>query len=433
MTMLGLLWHGSATLLAPALRLQLRRRVRRGKEIAERLGERQGFGVARPPGRLFWLHAASVGETLSLLLLLEEMAARDPELTLLLTTGTVTSARLLEHRLPEPLRHRLVHRFLPLDVPGWCARFLDGWRPDAAAFVDSELWPNLLAAARRRQLPMALVNARLSPGSAGRWRLAPRLARQLLGSFRLVMAQSEPDVQRFRALGAPQVSCPGNLKAAAPPLPADPAALAALRHALGERPVWLAASTHAGEETQVLAAHKLMARALPGLLTVVVPRHADRGAAVAAEVVAAGLPVAQRSAGALPGPATAVYVADTMGELGLFYRLARLAFVGGSLVPHGGQNPLEPARLGCAILVGPHTGNFTELMGRLLASGGALLVNDAATLAATALDVLTNASRGENVAKAAAETVAPQHGLPGQVARALLELLPAGAGPQGRA
>jgi 3-deoxy-D-manno-octulosonic-acid transferase len=415
MSLLGLAWHGGATLLA----------------------QRRGLGAARPPGRLLWLHAASVGETLSLLPVLAALVERAPDLTLLLTTGTVTSARLLDQRLPAALSGRVLHRFVPLDVPAWGERFLAGWRPDAAAFVESELWPNLLGAARARGAPLALVNARMSERSARRWQRAPGLARQVLSGFRLVLAQSEADAERLRALGTPQVRCLGNLKDAAPPLPADPAALAALRQAIGERPVWLAASTHAGEETEVLAAHRSMATRLPSLLTIIAPRHPERGAAIAAEAAGAGLAAMQRSAGLLPVKGTEIYVADTLGELGLFYRLAKVALVGGSLVRHGGQNPLEPARLGCPILLGPHHWNFAEPVARLAAAGGAVLIPDPAAarpsppgaasfgaLAAAALDVLTIPGRGENMAKAAAAAIAPQTGLPGQVAEALLELLP---------
>jgi 3-deoxy-D-manno-octulosonic-acid transferase len=427
MSMAGLAWRGSAALLAPLLRWNLRRRVGQGKEIAARLPERFGQGAARPAGALFWLHAASVGETLSLLPVLEAMAGRAPGLHLLLTTGTVTSAALLEQRLSPELRPRVTHRFVPLDVPGWVARFLDGWRPDAAAFVESELWPNLLHAAAQRGVPLALVNARLSSRSARRWRqLAPGLARRLLGGFRLVLAQSPGDAERLAALGA-RAACWGNLKDAAPPLPVDEDALTGLRAVLGGRPVWLAASTHPGEEAQVLAAHR--GAALPGLLTIIVPRHPERGAAVAAEAAAAGFAVARRSLGEAPGAETEVYLADTLGELGLFYRLAPVALVGGSLVPHGGQNPLEPARLGCAIVLGPHHWNFAEPVARLSAAGGVLAVADTAALAATLKDVLTNPGRGENVAKtaaiAAAAAVATDTALPGRVAEALLELLPA--------
>lgn len=416
-------WRLGAMLLAPLLPLHLALRVRRGKEIAHRLGERRGEGAERPPGRLFWWHAASVGETLSVLPVLEAMGRRDPALRFLLTTGTVTSADLLSRRLPGWLAARVAHRFAPLDVPAWTARFLAGWRPDAGAFVESELWPNLLAAAAAQRVPMALVNARMSPRSAARWSRAPGLARATLGSFRLVLARSAEDAARLSALGA-AAACWGDLKGAAAPLPADPAELAALREAIGPRPVVLAASTHAGEEGIMLAAHHALAPAFPGLLTVIVPRHPERGAAIAAEAEAAGLVAARRAAGGAPGREAAVYVADTLGELGLFYRLARAALVGGSLVPHGGQNPLEPARLGCPILFGPHMENFAEPVARLLAAGGAVPVAGAAALAPALRDVLSDARRARALADAAAAVADGHAGLPERVAEALLGLLP---------
>ncbi|WP_240046920.1 3-deoxy-D-manno-octulosonic acid transferase [Paracraurococcus ruber] len=439
-----LLWRWAAMAAAPVLPLHLRLRARRGKEVPGRLGERRGEGAARPPGRLLWLHAASVGETLSVIPLLEALAARAPDLTLLVTTGTVTGAQALAQRLPGALGGRLLHRFVPLDVPRWVGRFLDGWRPDLAVLVESELWPNLIAAARARGVPLALVNARFSARSARRWRLAPGFARRLLAGFRLVTAQSAADAARLRAAGAAQVLTPGNLKDAAPPLPADAAALAALRAAIGGRPVFLAASTQPGEEALVGAAHPLLAAAHPGLLTVIVPRHPDRGAAIAAALaplfvappgppggLVAVPPVARRAAGLLPGPATAIYVADTLGELGLFYRLAQACLVGGSLVPHGGQNPREPARLGCPILLGPHTQNFEEPVARLLEAGGALRVPpDPAALAAAADTVLSDSGRARAMAQAAAAALAAEAGLPDRIAGLLVELLPV-AGPAG--
>jgi 3-deoxy-D-manno-octulosonic-acid transferase len=426
MSLAGLLWRWAATLAAPLLPLYLRRRAARGREIAARLAERRGAGAARPPGPLLWLHAASVGETLSVLPVLEALVARAPGLTILLTTGTVTAAGLLEQRLPPALRGRVLHRFAPLDVPRWVARFLDGWRPDAAGIVESELWPNLIAAARARGIPLALVNGRLSVRSARRWRHAAALGRELMGGFALVLAQSAEDAVRFAGLGAREVRAIGNLKDAAAPLPAAPDALAELRAAIGGRPVLLAASTHPGEEAMVLAAHRLLAADFPGLLTLLAPRHPERGPALAALAAEHALPVARRATGELPGPATAVYVADTLGELGLFYRLASVGLVGGSLVPHGGQNPLEPARLGCPILLGPWTANFAEPVARLLAAGGAVQLASAepGMLAAAARAVLSNPGQGRKLAEAAAVTVAPAGGLPDVVAAALLRLLP---------
>lgn len=419
-------WGVVTSAVAPVLPFWLARRVRRGKEIADRLPERQGHGAARPPGRLVWLHAASVGESLSLLPLLAALARAAPDLHFLVTTGTVTSAALMAERLPPALAARTQHRFVPLDVPVWVARFLDGWRPDAAIFVESELWPNLIAAAAARGIPLGLVNARLSPRAAATWARFPGFAARVLGAFRLVAAQTEADAARLRMLGAARVQAWGNLKAAAEPLPADPGKLAHLRAAWAGRPVFLAASTHPGEEAAILAVLPALAARVPGLLTILVPRHPDRGAAVAA--LAGGAP--RRSLGAAPGPGDAIWVADTLGELGLWYRLAGAAFVGGSLVPLGGHNPLEPAVLGCPVLFGPHMGNFAEAAALLLGAGGAIQVADAATLAPAVASVLTDARRAGDLKSAAAAAIDPIRGqagaeaLPGRLATTILSWLP---------
>ena len=418
-------WVLIASLLAPLLPFYLRRRVAKGKEIAERLAERQGHGAARPPGRLIWCHAASNGETLSLLPLLEALAKQDPALSFLVTTGTVTSARLLEQRLSPELAPRTQHRFLPLDVPRWVARFLEGWRPDLAVIVESELWPNMLAAAWQQGVPMALINARMSARSAQGWGWALGFARTLLGRFALMLAQTESDAARFSALAGRPVPCWGNLKYAAPPLPADPAELARLTLAWEGRPVWLAASTHPGEDEIILAAHRLLALDHPSLLTVIVPRHPPRGPDIAA--LAGDLPVARRGAGQEAGPGVAVYVADTLGELGLFYRLAKVALIGGSLVPHGGQNPLEAARLGCPIITGPHHFNFNEVITRLSAAHALVETPDgpgaAQALAAQVARLLADPAAGQAMAAAAAALAQDQAGLPNRIATSLLPLI----------
>ena len=422
---LGGAWALIASLLAPLLPFYLRRRIAKGKEIAERLPERQGHGAARPPGRLVWCHAASNGETLSLLPLLEALAKQDPALSFLVTTGTVTSARLLEQRLSPELAPRTQHRFLPLDVPRWVARFLAGWRPDLAVIVESELWPNMLAAAEAERVPMALINARMSARSAKAWGWAPGFARGLLGRFGLILAQTEADAARFWALAGREVPCWGNLKYAAPPLPSDAAELARLNAAWAGRPVWLAASTHPGEDEIILSAHRLLAPAHPGLLTVIVPRHPPRGPDIAG--LAGDLPVARRGAGQEAGAGVAVYVADTLGELGLFYRLARVALIGGSLVPHGGQNPLEAARLGCPIITGPHHFNFSEIIARLSAAHGLIETPDgpgaAEALAAHVARFLADPATGQAMARAAAALAQGQADLPGRIATSLLPLI----------
>jgi 3-deoxy-D-manno-octulosonic-acid transferase len=423
--MLAGAWALITRLLAPLLPFYLRRRVAKGKEIAERLAERQGHGAARPQGRLIWCHAASNGETLSLLPLLEALAKQDPALSFLVTTGTVTSARLLEQRLSPELAPRTQHRFLPLDVPRWVARFLEGWRPDLAVIVESELWPNTLAAAGRQGVPLALINARMSARSAQSWGWAAGFARALLGRFALILAQTEADAARFSALAGREVPCWGNLKYAAPPLPADSPELARLSAAWVGRPVWLAASTHPGEDEIIIAAHRLLAGDHPGLLTVIVPRHPPRGPDITA--LAGDLPVARRGAGQDAGQGVAVYVADTLGELGLFYRLARVALIGGSLVPHGGQNPLEAARLGCPILIGPHHFNFSEIIKRLSAAHALVETPDgpgaAQALAAQVALLLADPRKGQAMAGAAAALAQDQAGLPGRIATSLLPLI----------
>ena len=405
--------------------LYLRWRVRQGKEAPERLAERYGFAATRPEGPLLWLHAASVGEMLSALPLIEALLQANAALEILVTTGTVTSARLLGQRLPEAIAPRVRHRYAPMDVPRWAARFLDGWRPDGAVFIESELWPNLIAAARRRKIPLALVNGRMSERSAWGWRWAPRLVREMLSSFRLVLGQTEADRARLAALGAADAQCWGNLKDAAPPLPVDAAALARLRRLLAGRPVFLAASTHPGEEAIGAAAHDALLAAHPDLLTIIVPRHPERGEAIASTLSQHN--PTRRAADADPVPGTGIYIADTLGELGLFYRLATVAFIGGSLVPHGGQNPLEPARLGCPILLGPHSWNFAEPVARLLAAGGAIRIepgtDPAAALARAVGDVLSTPDRGQAMAGNANAVAAGEVALPSRIATALLVLL----------
>ena len=420
-------WAAATTLATPGLRLLLRRRLARGKEVAERLAERRGHDMTpRPVGRLVWLHAASVGETVSILPVLQALHRAAPALSVLLTTGTVTSAALAARRLGElELDASVRHRFVPLDVPRWAARFLDHWRPDAAGFVESELWPNLLRACRARAIPTMMINARMSSKSLAGWRRAPRLAAWLLSGFAAVRAQSAEDAARFASLGARNVSAPGDLKFAAPALPADPAALAEGQALLAHRPLWLAASTHPGEEAEIFAAQRALMADHPDLLCILVPRHPERGPAIVAQAIAAGLACTSRAEGTAPPQQGGVWVADTLGELGLWYRLSPIVFVGRSLIaPGGGQNPLEPARLGCAVAVGPLTGNFAAATQALTEVGALARVTDAAALADWVERMLadpgTRAAMGE-AGQRAADRYAH---LPDETAAALLALMP---------
>jgi 3-deoxy-D-manno-octulosonic-acid transferase len=376
--MLPLLYRAATRPLAPLAIVYLKRRRKRGKEDPRRYRERQGVpGAARPQAPLLWIHAASVGEATAMLALIERLLLTRPMLEILVTTGTVTSADLLESRLPARARHQ----FVPVDLPRWIARFLDHWRPEVALWVESELWPNLILATHARGIPMALVNARLSAGSYARWQRWPGLIRPVLGAFSVCLAQDEEQAGRFRRLGAREVDVVGDLKAAAAALPVDRRRLDELRRQVNARPLWLAASTHAGEEEIAVLAHRRVAASHPGLLTIIVPRHPARGDAIEAMLTARGLRSARRSRGEAITDKADVYLADTMGELGLFYSLCGIAFIGGSLVAKGGHNPFEAARLDCAVLYGPDTRNCACMAAELAAAGAAETVTDADGLA----------------------------------------------------
>jgi 3-deoxy-D-manno-octulosonic-acid transferase len=410
----------AASAAAPALRLLLNARLRAGKEDGARLAERFGIAsVARPPGPLLWMHAASNGEARSALRLLERLLESRPELRVLFTTFTLTAARMLAEALPP----RAMHQFVPLDVPAWIDRFLDHWRPDAALWIEGELWPNLIARTAARGVPMALVNARISARSFARWRRAGAWLRPPLDAFGVCLAQSQTDAERLAALGARSPRFLGHLKFDGAELQADASALQELRHAITGRPVWLAASTHPGEEEIVVDAHGRLAASRPDLLTVLVPRHARRGDEVAALLERSGLSFARRSQGAVPGPRTAFYLADTMGELGLFYRLAPVAFVGASLVPKGGQNPLEAAQLGCAICFGPHMTNCRDIADALIAAHAAVEVRDADSLATRVAQMLSDGGARERSGAAARDVAATGRGATERVLEALQPIL----------
>jgi 3-deoxy-D-manno-octulosonic-acid transferase len=380
---------------SPAVPLFLRGRASRGKEDLSRMHERLGRSTrARPDGELIWVHGASVGESLAslpVIAALKEAGHRN----FIVTTGTVTSAELMAERLPDGA----FHQFVPIDTPGATARFLDYWRPSIGLFIDSDLWPNMLMGAKARGIPLALINARISERSFTGWQRAPRTMRALLSAFEVCLAQDEEIAGRLRALGAMDVRNVGSLKADAPPLPADPDKLAKLKDAIGNRPVLLASQTHPGEDETVLPAHDALRQSFPDLLTIIVPRHRERGADIA--MLCGTRKAKRRSEGHLPDVDTAIYVADTMGELGLFYRCAPFAFIGGSLIPHGGQNPLEPARLHCAVMAGSHTFNFTSAYDAILKAQGAGLVGSSVEIAAFAKEMLSDPAKARAIGDAA--------------------------------
>jgi 3-deoxy-D-manno-octulosonic-acid transferase len=361
------------------------------------------------------MHAASIGEATAMLGLVERLLMSRPGLEVLVTTGTVTSARLLADRLPARTRHQ----FVPADLPHWIGRFLDHWRPDLAVWVESELWPNLVLTTCARGIPMVLVNGRLSARSFENWQRWPGLIRPVLSSFGLCLAQDERQADRFRALGAHDVATVGDLKAAAAALPYDESGLSRLRHCVGERPMWLAASTHQGEEEVAAEVHRKLATRAPGLLTIIAPRHPARADDIAAMLAAKGLSIARRGRDEPIVPGTDIYLVDTIGELGLFYRLASIAFIGGSLAAKGGHNPLEAARLDCAILHGPDMSNCAGMAAALAAAGGSETVTGSESLARAVAALLSDRQLRLKRAAAAARTAAAGRGVLDAVLRRL--------------
>lgn len=393
-------------------------RERQGKEEANRRPERLGIASKpRPEGTLAWIHAASVGETMAILPLMDALRRDWPHIRLVLTTGTVTSAQLAASRLPEDV----IHQYIPLDAPGYMARFLDHWRPQLAVLTESEIWPNLVLEASARGIPIALVNARMSQRSLARWRKRSDVAGPLFSRLDVVVAQNEKLARRFAELGAPNTLVAGNLKIDAPPPPIDAAALGRLRDAICGRPQFIAASTHDGEDQIVAAAHRAMAGQIAGLITVIAPRHPERGHAIAGMLKAQGLVVAQRSLGELPKRDSDIYVADTIGELGTLYALSPVAFIGGSLVAHGGQNPIEAVRHGAAVVTGPYWQNFQDAYTALLRHRGAIEAHDAAGLATAIGKLLCDVTERERMRASANDALA---GLSGALSRTLTALAP---------
>jgi 3-deoxy-D-manno-octulosonic-acid transferase len=399
--------------LAPAL---INRRLKLGKEDPERVGERRGVSAdVRPVGPLVWIHGASVGEVLASAALIEKLRALN--LRILLTSGTVTSAAIVAKRFPPDV----IHQYVPYDSPRYVARFLDHWRPSLALFIESDLWPNLILSSAARRLPMVLINGRMSHRSFPRWRRVSNTISALLGRFDVCLAQSQLDADRFAALGSRNVVTTGNLKLDVPAPPADAAKLERLMSMTRGRPIVVAASTHSGEDEVLVNAHKTLAGFFPNLLTVIVPRHPDRGEAIARMVAASGLQAGLRSREELPVAATDIYIADTMGELGLFYRLSPIVFMGGSLVEHGGQNPIEAVKLGASVVHGPHVFNFSDVYEALDQSGGARQADSLEALVKQLGQLLAD-PKAREASLAASERVVEQLG--GALERTLSALEP---------
>ena len=402
------IYSGLANLALPLIFLRVSSRLQSQGITRTRARERLGHAtLPRPVGPLIWCHAASVGESVSLLALIGQLLADDPALHILVTSGTASSAQILAGRLPD----RAFHQFAPLDGRRPLARFLTQWHPDLAIVVESEIWPQMIVATDRAGVPLVLLNARMSKSSLRNWARFPATARALLHRFRLILTQGQATTQALVALGADPDStrAGGDLKAAAKVLPFDTKILHAFVDVLRERPIWAAVSTHPGEEELILWAHKAARSQVPDLALILVPRHAERGAAVEKLCLEAGLPTARRSSGQPITAETAVYLADTLGETGLWFALAPLVFLGGSLVPIGGHNPYEPGLSGAAILHGPQVFSTPAYVG-FDASGGAEMVADAASLARRVVGLLGDPTALQAMRSAAKTHAAAQSG-----------------------
>ncbi|WP_271892889.1 lipid IV(A) 3-deoxy-D-manno-octulosonic acid transferase [Candidatus Phyllobacterium onerii] len=396
-------WVGAAAF--PVVGAYVAFRASKGKEERGRHGERYGnASVARPSGPLIWVHAASVGETSAVTPLVE--AIIDTGIHVVLTTGTVTSAKMVQERLGD----RVIHQYVPLDLKPAVDRFLTHWQPDLAVICESEIWPMTILELGTRRVPQVLVNGRLSDRSFASWHRRASIAEALFENLAHVVAQSEVDGERFRALGARPVTVSGNLKVDTAVPPVNNAELALLQRMIGTRKIWAAISTHQGEEAVVAQVHHMLKARHRDLLTIIVPRHPDRAAQIAAEIEKLGMKVALRSRGDQIEPDTDIYLGDTIGDMGLYLRLTEIAFVGRSLTAQGGQNPLEPAMLKSAILSGRNVQNFRDSYQRLIKNGGAKLVRDKDMLAGAVNYLFNNPAERQIMIDAGLKTVEDMRG-----------------------
>ncbi|NNC38595.1 MAG: 3-deoxy-D-manno-octulosonic acid transferase [Hyphomonadaceae bacterium] len=398
----GLLKSYSAAtrVLAPALPLWLKKRAAKGKEDPARLSERQGVaGVPRPAGEVVWMHAASVGESQMLMPVINRVYKQYPDVNLVITTGTVTSAEVITPQLPKTA----AHQYAPADHPKAVRNFLDHWKPSLAIFAESELWPNMIMEAKARGVPMALINARMSAASIERWaKRGKKSGKALLEGFDLILAADKQTADGLSWLTGREIEAAGNLKDAAPALPVDKPELKAMKAAIGRRSIWAAASTHSGEEEHIAQAVVEIKKSRPKSLLLLAPRHPERIDEVQAVLDKAGLSSQRRSDGKIPTPETDVFIIDGMGHMGLVYSLAKISFVGGSLVDGlKGHNPLEPARLGSAVITGTHISSFADTYMGLLAFDGAKRILNPKHLAPAVLNFMKDAEARKKQADAA--------------------------------
>lgn len=365
----------------------IKKRLHKGKEDKERFNERIGRPkMPRPEGKLVWLHGASVGESVSMLPLIQKILDTYPDAHVMVTTGTVTSADVMNKRLPE----RAFHQYIPIDNPFYTTRFVRYWHPEVALWFESEFWPAMLSSIRRKNIPLILINGRISNKSFKRWQQFDFVCKELLSCFSLCLGQSEEDAYRLQVLGATNTMCLGNLKYAGLPLPIDEKKKKEITKQIEKRTFWLASSTHNDEEIRIAKVHKRMKAKFPDLLTIIAPRHPHRGPEIKSEIEKIELKVALRSAGEKITATTDIYVADTIGEMGIWYDIANIVFIGGSLIPHGGQNFIEPSKMRDAVIVGPHMHNFTDAMNRAKRADAIIQVTDTLELEEILQQLLEN-------------------------------------------
>ena len=370
------------------IRPYIKKRKKNGKEDIKRFNERIGRPTKpRPEGKLIWMHGASVGESVSMLPLIQKLLEAYPDAYVMVTTGTTTSAEIMSKRLPE----RAFHQYLPIENPIFANRFIKHWRPDVALWFESEFWPAMLSCIKKKNIPLILVNGRISNKSFKRWQQFEFAIKELLNCFTLCLGQSEQDEYRLRVLGAKNTLCLGNLKYAGLPLPVDENKKNEILQQIEGRTTWLVSSTHDDEEYKIGKFLKELKQKIPNVLTFIAPRHPNRGIEIKERLQnELGLNVALRSADEKITPETEVYIADTIGEMGIWYDLFPLVFVGGSLIPHGGQNFMEPSRCRDAVIVGPHMHNFTDAINRAKKADGVIQVNDVIDLMSMVEHLLTN-------------------------------------------
>ena len=368
------IYNALITILYPlVIKGYINKRKQIGKEDVARFNERVGRPkLPRPEGKLFWLHGASVGESVSMLPLINKILETYPDSHVMVTTGTVTSADVMQKRLPE----RAFHQFIPIDNPIFTTRFVKYWHPDVALWFESEFWPAVLTSIKRKNIPLILINGRISNKTFKRWQQFDFICKELLSCFSMCLGQSEEDAYRLRVLGAKETTCLGNLKYAGLPLPVDEKNKKEILKQIGERKIWIASSTHDDEEIRIAKVHKRLKEKYSDLLTIIVPRHPNRGQEISDSIKDLELSTALRSKGEKITPNTDIYIADTIGEVGLWYDIAKIVFIGGSLIPHGGQNFIEPSRVRDAVIVGPHMHNFSDAMSRAKKADAVMQISD---------------------------------------------------------